>query len=192
MLAQKNEVFLVKLYHDGEEKIKMSKNINVPLSGISDGGLQERFDLELAQGNEEMKKQKKSTPFSASVDEQKYIIQENYNEMNKKIQDLIKQLADECQKEDVSLSLATLNSEGDMAIAQTGNRALVALAVLEQYDQEKQELLETDCNCHKHRALKRMFGIETEDKPTNKHTIVTDDPNDVLDILSKILRGEFK
>lgn len=27
----------------------MSKNINVPLSGISDGGLQERFDFELAQ-----------------------------------------------------------------------------------------------------------------------------------------------
>ena len=27
----------------------MSKNINVPLSGISEGGLQERFDYELAQ-----------------------------------------------------------------------------------------------------------------------------------------------
>ncbi|MDN3168386.1 hypothetical protein [Enterococcus faecalis] len=27
----------------------MAKNINFPLSGISDGGLQERFDFELAQ-----------------------------------------------------------------------------------------------------------------------------------------------
>ncbi|MGL9813275.1 hypothetical protein IGJ45_003202 [Enterococcus sp. DIV0574] len=111
--------------------------------------------------------------------------------MNEKIQRLIEELAEECKKEDVGLSLATLSVTGEIALAQVGNRALIALAVLEQYDQEKQDLLESDCTCYGHRTLKRMFGIDTEETSNNTHTFVTDDPNDVLDILSNILRGEF-
>ncbi|MGM0228292.1 hypothetical protein IGJ28_000312 [Enterococcus sp. AZ091] len=112
--------------------------------------------------------------------------------ISEKIQSLIEELAEECKKGNVALSLATLDVTGEMALAQVGNRTLIALAVLEQYDQEKQELLENDCNCYKHRALKRMFGIETEEPPKQTHTFVTDDPNDVFDILSNILRGEFE
>ncbi|MGM0206471.1 hypothetical protein IGI96_000940 [Enterococcus sp. DIV0421] len=51
----------------------MSKNINVPLSGISDGGLQERFDFELAQGNEEIKIKKEPTPSLTSVGTQQLL-----------------------------------------------------------------------------------------------------------------------
>ncbi|MDU4949377.1 MAG: hypothetical protein E6X24_06915 [Enterococcus faecalis] len=39
---------------------------------------------------------------------------------------------------------------------------------------------------------KGMYGIETETTTKNTHTFVTDDPNDLMDILSKIFRGEFK
>ncbi|MGN3394085.1 hypothetical protein [Enterococcus gallinarum] len=112
--------------------------------------------------------------------------------MNERIQRLIEELAEECKKENVALSLATLDVTGEMALAQVGNKTLIALAVLEQYDQEKRELLETDCNCHRHRALKRIFGIETEESTKQTHTFVTDNPNDVLDIISRALRGEFK
>ncbi|MBE6171037.1 MAG: hypothetical protein E7152_15580 [Enterococcus casseliflavus] len=112
--------------------------------------------------------------------------------MNEKIQRLIEELAEECQKEDVALSLATLDVTGEMALAQVGNKALVALAVLDQYNQEKQELLENDCNCYGHRTLKRMFGIDTEESSKQTHTFMTDDPNDVIDIISRALRGEFE
>lgn len=112
--------------------------------------------------------------------------------ISEKIQSLIEELAEECKKENVALSLATLSATGKITLAQEGNISLIALAVLEQYDQEKQELLESDCTCYGHRTLKRMFGIDTEETSNNTHTFVTDDPNEVFDILSNILRGEFK
>ncbi|MDU4948323.1 MAG: hypothetical protein E6X24_01475 [Enterococcus faecalis] len=85
--------------------------------------------------------------------------------MNDKIQKLIKKLAKECQKEDVGLSLAAIDLEGKLAISQVGKG---------------------------HRLLKEMYGIATETTTKNTHTFVTDDPNDLMDILSKIFRGELK
>nr|DAL36259.1 MAG TPA_asm: hypothetical protein [Caudoviricetes sp.] len=37
-----------------------------------------------------------------------------------------------------------------------------------------------------------MYGIATETTTKNTHTFVTDDPNDLMYILSKIFRGELK
>ncbi|KXF71037.1 hypothetical protein [Enterococcus faecalis] len=48
--------------------------------------------------------------------------------MNDKIQKLIKKLAKECQKEDVALSLAAIDLEGEMAISQVGKGTIVAIA----------------------------------------------------------------
>lgn len=112
--------------------------------------------------------------------------------INEKIQSLIEELAEACQKEEVALSLATLSVTGEMEIAQAGNEALVSIAALEQYNHVKEELAQSDCDCPKHRQLKRLYGIETENTSKQTHTFVTDDPNDVLDILSRALRGEFK
>ncbi|MDU4803960.1 MAG: hypothetical protein E6X75_04355 [Enterococcus faecalis] len=97
--------------------------------------------------------------------------------MNDKIQKLIKKLAKECQKEDVGLSLAG---------------TIVAIAAHSQYTLTKEKLEQSDCDCPKHRLLKEMYGIETETTTKNTHTFVTDDPNDLMDILSKIFQGEFK
>ncbi|EGO8273420.1 TPA: hypothetical protein I0H52_RS13180 [Enterococcus faecalis] len=112
--------------------------------------------------------------------------------MNEKIQKMIKKLAKECQKEDIGLSLATIDLEGEATIAQIGEDAMVAIAAHSQYTQVKEALAELDCDCPMHRHLKEMYGIETETTAKNKHTFVTDDPNDLIDILSKISRGEFK
>ncbi|MGC3435287.1 hypothetical protein [Enterococcus faecalis] len=112
--------------------------------------------------------------------------------MNDKIQKLIKKLAKECQKEDVGLSLAAIDLEGEMAISQVGKGTIVAIAAHSQYTVVKEELAELDCDCPMHRHLKEMYGIETETTTKNTHTFVTDDPNDLIDILSKISRGEFK
>ena len=112
--------------------------------------------------------------------------------MNDKIQKMIKKLAKECQKEDIGLSLATIDSEGELAMAQVGEDAMVAIAAHSQYTLTKEKLEQSDCDCPKHRLLKEMYGIETETTTKNTHTFVTDDPNDLMDILSKIFRGEFK
>ena len=53
--------------------------------------------------------------------------------MNDKIQKLIKKLAKECQKEDVALSLAAIDLEGEMAISQVGKGTIVAIAAHSQY-----------------------------------------------------------
>ncbi|HBC4465024.1 hypothetical protein P0E52_08305 [Enterococcus faecalis] len=112
--------------------------------------------------------------------------------MNDKIQKLIKKLEKECQKKDVGLSLATIDSEGEVAMAQIGEDVMIAIAAHSQYTRVKEVLAELDCDCPMHRHLKEMYGIETETTAKNKHTFVTDDPNDLMDILSKIFRGEFK
>lgn len=110
--------------------------------------------------------------------------------MNDKIQKLIKKLAKECQKEDVALSLAAIDLEGEMAISQVGKGTIVAIAAHSQYTLTKEKLEQSDCDCPKHRLL--MYGIATETTTKNTHTFVTDDPNDLMDILSKIFRGELK
>lgn len=53
--------------------------------------------------------------------------------MNDKIQKLIKKLAKEYQKEDVGLSLAAIDLEGEMAISQVGKGTIVAIAAHSQY-----------------------------------------------------------
>ncbi|MDT2687249.1 hypothetical protein [Enterococcus gallinarum] len=112
--------------------------------------------------------------------------------MSEKIQNLIEDLAKECQKEKVALSLATLSVAGELEIAQVGSESLVSIAALEQYSHVKEELAELDCDCPKHRMLKELYGIETENPSKQTHTFITDDPNDVLDIISRALRGAFK
>ncbi|EOE05052.1 hypothetical protein Q9Q_02867 [Enterococcus faecalis EnGen0078] len=112
--------------------------------------------------------------------------------MNEKIQKMIKKLAKECQKEDIGLSLATIDLEGEATIAQIGEDAMVAIAAHSQYTQVKEALAELDCDCPMHHHLKEMYGIETETTPKKTHTFVIDNPNDLMDILSKISRGEFK
>lgn len=112
--------------------------------------------------------------------------------MNDKIQKFIKKLVKECQKEDVGLSLTAIDLEGEATIAQIGEDAMVAIAAHSQYTRVKEALAELDCDCPMHHHLKEIYGIETETTAKNKHTFVTDDPNDLIDILSKISRGEFK
>ena len=111
---------------------------------------------------------------------------------NEKIQKLIEKLAKECQKQNMALSLATSDTEGDVVIAQSGVSSLIAIAAFEQYSQMKEELTKSDCDCQAHRQLKELYGIETENTSKQTHTFVTDDPNEVVDILSRILRGEFE
>ena len=107
--------------------------------------------------------------------------------MNDKIQKLIKKLAKECQKEDVALSLAAIDLEGEMAISQVGKGTIVAIAAHSQYTLTKEKLEQSDCDCPK-----EMYCIATETTTKNTQTFVTDDPNDLMDILSKIFRGELK
>lgn len=53
--------------------------------------------------------------------------------MNEKIQNLIKELADELQDQEAGMSLSIVDSEGEVLIAQSGSNLLVSLSVLEQY-----------------------------------------------------------
>lgn len=54
--------------------------------------------------------------------------------MNEKIQNLIKELANELQGQEVGMSLSIVGSEGNIAIAQGGHELLTGTGVLEQYE----------------------------------------------------------
>ncbi len=112
--------------------------------------------------------------------------------MDEKIQNLIEELAEECHKENVALALSALDTEGSVAIVEVGAEILVRLAVKEQYDQAKRNLAESDCDCHAHKALKRMYDVDTKDPKDSTHTFVVDDLNDIPDILKNFIRGDYE
>ena len=111
--------------------------------------------------------------------------------ISEKIQMMLKELQQECEKEGVS-ALCTLNKEGTASFMSVGTLPDIGLCLAVQ-EKHLDECLPLPAKMIRNAGIAALKDCENEEEPSKQtHTFVTDDPNDVLDILSNILRGEFK
>lgn len=110
--------------------------------------------------------------------------------MNEKIQALASELQQECRKEGVAL-LCTMQKEGKAKAIIAGSLPeiglLLALQERSLNDQSpiKAELL-------RKAALLSLKEMETEEGTNIGHTFVTDDLNDIPEILKSFMRGDYE
>lgn len=96
-----------------------------------------------------------------------------------KIEELIKALLDECEKEEVTISAFIFDSEGRATCAQNGSAIDLSFAVLEQMKSIRESVDTCDCeNCQKRKA-----------QPA--HEFHVDNVEDLVDVLDRIANGEF-
>lgn len=111
--------------------------------------------------------------------------------MNEKITNLIQELAIECVKEDAGLSLSVVRSNGEVAIANVGRGLLVAVGVLQQYEQAKEIISQSTCDCENCTALRKKFESE-EEKSEGTPDLSADDPEEMFAQLMRHLRGDLR
>ena len=106
--------------------------------------------------------------------------------MNEKIETLVKELQQECRKEGVA-AICTLKKEGHVINMLVGDATDVAFCLAVQ---EK----ELDENLPLPFKLLRAVGSATLGGAPNKqnHTFVVDNEEDLADVVTRILKGEFQ
>ena len=111
--------------------------------------------------------------------------------MNKKIKNLIEELESECQKQGVSI-ICTAQKEGELKSIIHGDAIGITLCLAMQ-----EEHLDENFPVPAHivrriavNAYKRAQN-EEENQSTN-HTFVIDNEEDLADVMTRILKGEFQ
>ncbi|EMF0425961.1 hypothetical protein IL095_001471 [Enterococcus hirae] len=111
--------------------------------------------------------------------------------MNKKIKNLIEKLKNECQKQSVSI-ICTAQKEGELKSIIYGETTEILLCLAMQ-----EEHLDDNFPVPAHivrriavDAYKRAQS-EEENQSTN-HTFVVDNKEDLADVMTRILKGEFE
>ena len=100
--------------------------------------------------------------------------------MTGKIKNLITELTNECQKEEVVLSLQAFDKENMGSVAQVGNAIDLTFSIFAQSKNLEKLLSECDCeNCQKERE---------DDSKHEYHEVSSDFMADVMD---RIAKGEF-
>ncbi|MFQ7605743.1 MAG: hypothetical protein ACLRHZ_06945 [Enterococcus avium] len=108
--------------------------------------------------------------------------------INEKIQRMLKELQQECEKEGVS-AICTLNKEGKASFMSVGTLPDIGFCLAVQ-EKRLDECLPLPTKTIRNAGLEAL-GEQTEEiKPD--HTFVIDDLEDIPDILSRILKGEFQ
>ncbi|MGM0228666.1 hypothetical protein IGJ28_000727 [Enterococcus sp. AZ091] len=111
--------------------------------------------------------------------------------ISEKIQMMLKELQQECEKEGVS-ALCTLNKEGKAGFMSVGTLPDIGFCLAFQ-EKRLDEHLPFPAKMIRNAGIAALKDCDNEEEPPKQtHTFVTDDPNDVFDILSNILRGEFE
>ncbi len=106
--------------------------------------------------------------------------------MNDKIQSLLMELANECQKEKVNLACVAVDSEVEgVGVILAGSLLGQAIAINQLFEKFKEEALSHDCNCLQCKEIKEAF-IDAENPSTKQNN------EEKLDTLLKdFLRGEL-
>ncbi|EOD7443579.1 hypothetical protein ACJQ42_002400 [Enterococcus faecalis] len=106
--------------------------------------------------------------------------------MNDKIQSLLMELANECQKEKVNLACVAVDSEVEGAgVILVGSLPGQAIAINQLLENFKEETLSHDCDCPQCKQIKESF-IDVEPPSTKQNN------EKKLDALLKdFLRGEL-
>lgn len=110
--------------------------------------------------------------------------------MNEKIENLIEELMTICNEENIGLAVTALDEQGEIIKAEAGPAKLVVIGVLEQYKWAQDELAKTSCDCAECTKLKHQFGVA--DGISADHTFVIDNEEDLADVMTRILKGEFQ
>lgn len=110
--------------------------------------------------------------------------------MNKKIENLIKELMTICNEENIGLAVTALDEQGEIIRVEAGPAKLVVTGVFEQYKWAQDELAKTSCDCAECTKLKHQFGVA--DGISADHTFVIDNEEDLADVMTRILKGEFE
>lgn len=111
--------------------------------------------------------------------------------MNKKIKNLIEELESECQKQGVSI-ICTAQKEGELKSIIHGDAIGITLCLAIQ-EEKLEEILPVPA------YIARRIGIESMEEVLNKkenqstnHTFVIDNEEDLADVMTRILKGEFE
>lgn len=109
--------------------------------------------------------------------------------LNKKIKELLEELAEECKNEKVTL-VCTAHSGGESLTAVYGGitNLAYALAIQDKKLQEKFEIPPETLRSTALRVLDELQGKKSEKK---EHTFVVDNVADLKDIFNRIVSGEF-
>lgn len=110
--------------------------------------------------------------------------------MNKKIENLIKELMTICNEENIGLAVTALDEQGEIIRVEAGPVKLVVTGVFEQYKWAQDELAKTSYDCAECTKLKHQFGVA--DGISADHTFVIDNEEDLADVMTRILKGEFQ
>ena len=111
--------------------------------------------------------------------------------MNKKIENLIEEVKRECQKQGVSI-ICTAQKEGELKSLVYGETTeiLLCLAMQEEHLDENLPL-----SAHIMRRIAvdayEQAKNEEENQPSN-HTFVINNKEDLADVMTRILKGEFQ
>ncbi|EMF0150678.1 hypothetical protein N8A33_000459 [Enterococcus hirae] len=110
--------------------------------------------------------------------------------MNEKIKNLIEELMIICHDENIGLAVTAVDEQEEIIKAEAGPAKLVVTGVLEQYKWAQDELAKTSCDCAECTKLKHQFGVA--DGISADHTFVIDNEEDLADVMTRILKGEFQ
>ena len=111
--------------------------------------------------------------------------------MNEKIENLMKELKSECQKQGVSIICTALKEKKSIS-AIYGDPIDISFCLAIQ-EEKLEEILPVPA------YIARRIGIESMEEVLNKkenqstnHTFVIDNEEDLADVMTRILKGEFE
>jgi hypothetical protein len=110
--------------------------------------------------------------------------------MNEKIQALAYELQEECRKEGVAL-LCTMQKEGKGKAIINGSLPEIGL-LLALEERNLNSEIPINAEILRKAALLALKEMETEEETNIGHTFVTDDINDIPEILKSFMRGDYE
>ncbi|MGF2079718.1 hypothetical protein [Enterococcus casseliflavus] len=110
--------------------------------------------------------------------------------MNEKIQALANELQEECRKEGVAL-LCTMQKEGEGKVMVAGSLPEIGLLLaLQERNSDNESPIKAEIL--RKAALLSLKEMETDEGTNIGHTFVTDDLNDISEILKSFMRGDYE
>lgn len=111
--------------------------------------------------------------------------------MNEKIENLIKELKSECQKQSVSI-ICTAQKEGELKSIIHGDAIGITLCLVMQ-EEHLDENFPVPAHIVRRIAVDAYKQAQNEEEnQSSNHTFVIDNKEDLADVMTRILKGEFE
>ena len=111
--------------------------------------------------------------------------------MNKKIKNLIEELKSECQKQGVSI-ICTAQKEGELKSIIHGETTEILLCLAMQ-EEHLDENFPVPTHIVRRIAVNAYKQAQNEEEnQSSNHTFIIDNEEDLADVMTRILKGEFE